>query len=186
MLQIGLHLTPQLSGLLIAPIALGVLTVKPLALTILRWCGYKKLLLINTCLITLSLASSSSPPNLLFIIVDDLSARIQGHYEQPGLTPLTPNLVRLQELGVTFTRAYTRVTVCSPSRTALLTGLRPETTRLWTIGPYWRNRQITPRWGSLSLYQRLLRTQTITQQVQERFGTQGRPRVDCLNGEAGM
>jgi len=43
-----------------------------------------------------------------------------------------------------------------------------------------------PRWGSLSLYQRLLRTQTITQQAQERFGTQGRPRVDCLNGEMEM
>lgn len=95
------------------------------------------LLLFFLILVTLSLATS--PPNLLFIIVDDLSARIQGHYEQPGLTPLTPNLIRLQELGITFTRAYTRVTVCSPSRTALLTGLRPETTRLWTIGPYWRN-----------------------------------------------
>ena len=40
---------------------------------------------------------------------------------------------------MTFTRAYTRVTVCSPSRTAMLTGLRPERSRLWTIGPYWRN-----------------------------------------------
>jgi hypothetical protein len=39
---------------------------------------------------------------------------------------------------VSFTRAYTRVTLCSPSRTALLTGMRPERTRLWTIGPYWR------------------------------------------------
>jgi iduronate 2-sulfatase len=87
----------------------------------------------------LSICSFSQSQNLLFIIVDDLSARIQGHYSQPGLTPLTPNILRLQSMGVTFTRAYTRVTLCSPSRTALLTGLRPEETRLWTIGPYWRN-----------------------------------------------
>ena len=81
----------------------------------------------------------AQPPNLLFVIVDDLAARLEGAFAQPGLTPSTPNIVRLQKRGVTFSRMYTRVTVCSPSRTALLTGMRPERTRLWTIGPYWRN-----------------------------------------------
>jgi arylsulfatase A-like enzyme len=84
-------------------------------------------------------SASPASPNLLFVIVDDLSARLEGAYAQPGLTPLTPGALRLQRMGVTFTRAYTRVTLCSPSRTALLTGMRPERTRLWTIGPYWRN-----------------------------------------------
>ena len=84
-------------------------------------------------------ASLSARPNVLFIIVDDLGARVGGAYAQPGLTPTTPNILRLQEEGVSFTRAYARVTLCSPSRTALLTGLRPEESRLWTIGPYWRS-----------------------------------------------
>ena len=84
-------------------------------------------------------AAAASPPNLLFVIVDDLSARLEGAYAQPGLTPRSPAAARLQQMGATFTRAYTRVTLCSPSRTALLTGLRPERSRLWTIGPYWRS-----------------------------------------------
>lgn len=55
--QIGLKFSPQLSGLLITPVALGVLIVKPMSLYILRLLGYKKILLLNTCLISLSLAS---------------------------------------------------------------------------------------------------------------------------------
>ena len=53
--QIGLKFTPQLSGLLLAPISLGVLAVKPLSMIILRFLGYKKLLIINTILVALSL-----------------------------------------------------------------------------------------------------------------------------------
>jgi len=110
----------------------------------------RRFILLILSLVVSNVCPLDTPPqNLLFIIVDDLSARIQGLYEQPGLTPLTPNLLRLQHSGVTFTRAYTRVTVCSPSRTALLTGLRPEKTRLWTIGPYWRN---TTRDASMNLF----------------------------------
>jgi len=75
-------------------------------------------------------------PNLLFIIVDDLRTQLSGAYAQ---RTLTPNIARLQAAGATFTRAYTRVTLCSPSRTALLTGARPDTTRLWTIGPFFRS-----------------------------------------------
>jgi EmrB/QacA subfamily drug resistance transporter len=55
--QMGLGLSPQLSGLLIAPIAVGVLLVKPLSLSILRFCGYKKLLLLNTILVGFALWS---------------------------------------------------------------------------------------------------------------------------------
>jgi hypothetical protein len=82
------------------------------------------------------LALVTAVPQVLFVVVDDLRPQIGGAYEQ---TTLTPNIVRLQEQGVTFTRAYTQVSLCSPSRTSLLTGMRPDTTRLWTIGPYFRN-----------------------------------------------
>lgn len=53
LLQIGLGFTPELSGFLLAPTALGVLMIKPLSLHIIRFLGYKKLLIINTFLISL-------------------------------------------------------------------------------------------------------------------------------------
>jgi EmrB/QacA subfamily drug resistance transporter len=55
--QIGLGFSPQRSGLLLAPIALGVFLVKPFSLLILRIFGYKKLLLLNTFLVGLCLWS---------------------------------------------------------------------------------------------------------------------------------
>lgn len=58
-LQISLGFSPQLSGLLLAPMALGVLLVKPLSLPALRVLGYKNLLIVNTILIFLSLCSFS-------------------------------------------------------------------------------------------------------------------------------
>lgn len=57
--QIGLGFSPKLSGCLIAPTALGVLIVKPLSIQILRVLGYKKLLIINTCLVGLIIWSFS-------------------------------------------------------------------------------------------------------------------------------
>jgi EmrB/QacA subfamily drug resistance transporter len=66
MFQIGLRFSPQLSGLLLAPIALGVLLVKPLSLNILRFLGYKKLLLLNTTLVGFTLWS--------FLLVDNTTS----------------------------------------------------------------------------------------------------------------
>ena len=82
-----------------------------------------------------ALAATAIPPNLLVVLVDDLRAQ-GGAF---GQTTLTPSIDALAARGVTFTRAYAAVSLCSPSRTALLTGMRPDETRLWTIGPYFRN-----------------------------------------------
>jgi EmrB/QacA subfamily drug resistance transporter len=60
MLQIGLGYSAQTSGLLLAPIALGVMFAKPLSLPTLRYLGYKKLLLINTFLVSFSLWTFST------------------------------------------------------------------------------------------------------------------------------
>lgn len=55
LLQIPLGYSPQASGLLIAPMALGVIFIKFFTLPILRFFGYKKLLLLNTLWVALSL-----------------------------------------------------------------------------------------------------------------------------------
>jgi len=97
----------------------------------------------GACLLALALALSAAPafaasakPNLLYVVVDDLRPQLSGAYGQTAM--ITPNVARLQAQGVTFTRAYAQVSVCSPSRTSFLTGMRPDQTRLWTIGPYFR------------------------------------------------
>ena len=77
-----------------------------------------------------------SSPSLLFVIVDDLRAQLGGPFAQ---RVETPNLNKLAARGVSFTRAYVQVSLCSPSRTSILTGMRPDATKLWTIGPYFRN-----------------------------------------------
>lgn len=65
LLQVILGHSPAVSGLLLAPLALGILTVKPFSLRLLRHFGYKKLLLLNTwviclCLLFMSLISANS------------------------------------------------------------------------------------------------------------------------------
>ncbi len=60
LLQITFKYPAQLSGLLLAPIAVGVLLVKPFSLHILRLLGYKKLLILNTVLVSLSLLTFST------------------------------------------------------------------------------------------------------------------------------
>jgi arylsulfatase A-like enzyme len=64
-----------------------------------------------------------SRPNVLFIAVDDLKP-LTGQYGNQKV--ITPALDKLASQSVVFTSAYTQYPVCGPSRTSLLTGLRPE------------------------------------------------------------
>ena len=64
-------------------------------------------------------------PNVLLITVDDLSTdlSIYGNREVS-----TPQIERLADKGMRFDRAYSQFATCNPSRTSMLTGLRPDTT----------------------------------------------------------
>lgn len=76
---------------------------------------------------TLSLPAASAaerPPNILFLVADDLNCAI-GPYGDP--VAVTPNLDRLAARGLVFERAYCQQAVCNPSRSSFLTGLRPDT-----------------------------------------------------------
>jgi arylsulfatase A-like enzyme len=61
-------------------------------------------------------------PNVLFLMVDQMQARVLD----PAHACQTPNLDRLADLGIRFTRAYTPNAVCSPARASLMTGLLPH------------------------------------------------------------
>ena len=67
---------------------------------------------------------AAEKPNVLFIPVDDLNHWV-GHLGRNKQTK-TPNLDRLAKMGVTFTNAHCAAPICNPSRTALLSGMRPD------------------------------------------------------------
>jgi arylsulfatase A len=61
------------------------------------------------------------PPNIIFILADDLGYGELGSYGQTKIR--TPNLDRLAAEGLRFTQHYSGSPVCAPSRAVLLTGL---------------------------------------------------------------
>jgi len=65
--------------------------------------------------------SSDNPPNIIFIMADDLGYGDIGPYGQQQIR--TPNLDRMAEEGMRFTDFYSGSTVCAPSRSVLMTGL---------------------------------------------------------------
>jgi arylsulfatase A-like enzyme len=63
---------------------------------------------------------SSRPPNIVFVLADDLGYGDLGCYGQKEIQ--TPLLDRLAAEGMRFTQCYAGSTVCAPSRCALMTG----------------------------------------------------------------
>lgn len=97
------------------------------------------LILCSLLLILFSFAATAQneKPNILVIAIDDLNdwvGYLNGH---PKVQ--TPNMDRLAESGVAFTNAHVQSPLCNPSRTSILTGLRPTTTGIYALGPWFRD-----------------------------------------------
>lgn len=69
-----------------------------------------------------SSGAEAEPPNILFIIADDLGARLGG-YDDP--LARTPQLDALADRGVLFRNCFTQFATCGPSRASMLSGLYP-------------------------------------------------------------
>src|SRR5262249_32060102 len=63
---------------------------------------------------------ATSPPNIVFIMADDLGYADVSCYGRRDYT--TPNIDRISVEGMRFTQAYANSPVCTASRTALITG----------------------------------------------------------------
>ena len=74
-------------------------------------------------------------PNVLFIVVDDLRPEL-GCYGKDYIR--SPNIDRIAKAGMVFNRAYCQQAVCSPTRSSLLTGTRPDTTKVWDLKTHFR------------------------------------------------
>ncbi|MEZ6064289.1 MAG: sulfatase [Planctomycetaceae bacterium] len=75
-------------------------------------------------------------PNVLFIAIDDLNDWVEPLGGHPQVQ--TPHMTRLAARGVNFTNAHCQSPLCNPCRTSLMTGLRPSTTGVYCLAPWFR------------------------------------------------
>jgi arylsulfatase A-like enzyme len=73
---------------------------------------------------------SASRPNILFIAVDDLKP-ILGCYGNKLVK--TPNIDRLAKIATVFNGNYCQQAVCGPTRASIMTGKRPDYTKIWNL-----------------------------------------------------
>jgi arylsulfatase A-like enzyme len=103
--------------------------------------------------------SRAEKPNVVFIAIDDQNDWI-GHL---GGHPLakTPHLDGLAERGTTFLNAHCQAPLCNPSRTSLMLSLRPTTTGVYGLAPWfrtldaWKDRVTLPQYFKAHGYRTL-------------------------------
>lgn len=95
------------------------------------WSFSRLILLVVSLTLALGIHAADKgkrPPNIIFILADDLGYGDLGCYGQKRIR--TPHLDKLAADGIRFTQAYAGSTVCAPSRSCLMTGLHTGHTRI--------------------------------------------------------
>jgi iduronate 2-sulfatase len=86
------------------------------------------------CILALILFATTSRAddrlNVLFIAVDDMNCSLSSYGNEDVSSP---HIDALAQRGVLFERAYCQQAVCNPSRASVMTGLRPDTVKVWDL-----------------------------------------------------
>ena len=90
----------------------------------------KKLFLIGIVSVIALPAWAYAQPNILFIAIDDMNDWAGFLDTHPQVQ--TPHMDTLATQGVSFTNAHVPAPICGPSRTAIMSGLWPTSTRIYT------------------------------------------------------
>lgn len=77
--------------------------------------------------------TASPRPNVLFIVIDDLNDWVGCLGANPQAK--TPNIDALAHRGTLFANAHCQAPLCNPSRSSVMTGLRPSTTGIYSLRP---------------------------------------------------
>eukprot|EP00117_Sycon_ciliatum_P039405 scpid104675/ scgid29134/ Iduronate 2-sulfatase; Alpha-L-iduronate sulfate sulfatase len=80
-------------------------------------------------------APVSSPSNVLLMVVDDLRPELAAY----GFNHSSPNIQDFAKTAALFNSAYCQYSICAPSRSSFLTGLRPQTTQVFDLNTYFRS-----------------------------------------------
>lgn len=89
-------------------------------------------------------SAASKKMNVLFLVSDDMRPELTSFLGKDFPSPVhppvlhSPSLDRLARKSLVLKRAYVQQAVCSPSRTSLLTGRRPDTTHVYDLYNYFR------------------------------------------------
>ena len=100
-------------------------------------------------LITTTLASESTRPNVLFISIDDLNDWLGCYGGHPQVQ--TPHIDRFAQQGVLFSNAHCQAPICNPSRVSMFLGKLPSTTGMYFLGPNFRT--VEPTRSDQTLFQ---------------------------------
>jgi choline-sulfatase len=89
-------------------------------------------------------------PNVLMIVIDDLNDWVGFLGGNPQAT--TPNMDSLAAAGTAFANAHVQAPLCNPSRTSVLSGLRPSTSGIYGLRPGPRQSPALRDWVMLPQY----------------------------------
>lgn len=105
------------------------------------------LILLGIGLVNSACFSQNQKMNILFIAIDDLKPTLGCYGDQ---IVKSPNIDKLAEKGTVFLHTYCQQAVCGPTRASLMTGMRPDYTRVWDLKT--KMRDVNPEILSLPQY----------------------------------